>query len=89
MIDINTLFVKLKGVAFMENLYKTLDIQTITEIFKAFLECPNRGGCDNCILNENKIEGCRIGCFKLRDMAMQKVIDMFDNNGDVDGENNR
>lgn len=66
---------------FYKKIYDMLSIEDITKIFQAFLDCPNCGSCDNCILDNHKI-----GCFKLRDLAMQKVIDGF--GGDECGKNN-
>lgn len=67
----------------------SLSFKDIATIFSAHLKCLECGGCDNCILNENKIEGYRIGCLKLRDIAMKKIIDIFGDKGVVDGKNNR
>ena len=52
-------------------IYENLTIEHIADIFNVFLECPDYESCDNCKLNNNKI-----GCFKLRDIAMKKVVDM-------------
>ena len=54
-----------------KNTYDTLSKEEIVKIFHAFLNCPC-GSCDGCILDSYEV-----GCFKLRDMAMQKVVDIF------------
>lgn len=66
-----------------------LSTNDIANIFSIHLNCPledNEEGCDSCILNDARLNGHRIGCFKLRDLAMQKVIDIF-GKGDCNGEN--
>lgn len=63
----------------MRELCEELSLRDVMAIFSAHLNCPDSNGCDNCILNENKIEGHRVGCLKLRDMAMQRIVDMFGN----------
>ena len=63
-----------------QNIYDTLSKAEIVQIFKAYLNCPC-GSCDDCILDNDKV-----GCFKLRDIAMQKVINIF-KFGDNDGDN--
>jgi hypothetical protein len=92
----------MKGVAKMERqrvykeVYDSLNFKDIAIIFKSFLQCPESGGCEKCVLNENKIQGHRIGCLKLRDIAMQKVIDIndamtldsFDKEGCTNGKDN-
>lgn len=55
-----------------KDIYDTLSAEDIVKIFKAYLNCPC-GSCENCILDNDKV-----GCFKLRDIAMQKVINMFE-----------
>ena len=51
-------------------------LKDIMTIFSAHLKCPNREGCEGCVLNEIKFEGRRIGCLKLRDMAMQHTLNI-------------
>lgn len=71
----------MKGVAKMEiqkfykEVYDRLSLKDIMIIFKSFLQCPECGGCENCALNEIKFKGRSIGCLKLRDIAMQVIID--------------
>ena len=55
-----------------KDIYDKLSTEDITNIFKAYLNCPC-GSCENCILDNDGV-----GCFKLRDIAMQKVINMFE-----------
>lgn len=57
------------------DIYKNLTIEHISDIFKIFLGCPNQNGCVDCLLDNNKI-----GCFRLRSIAMQKIIDMNESN---------
>lgn len=67
---------------------KELSSNDIITIFSTFIDCPNNNDecCDNCILNDNWLNGHRIGCLKLRDLAMQRVIEIF-NKGDDNGKN--
>ena len=64
----------------------TFSFKDIAVIFSAHLKCLDCGSCDKCILNDNKIEGHRVGCLKLRDIAMQKIVDIFGSKGVTDGK---
>ena len=48
--------------------YNNLTIDDIIEIFSEHLNCPH----DNC--GQCKLYDDRVGCFRLRDMAMAKAI---------------
>ena len=61
----------------MYNFNKELTFDEISIIFDTFLKCPDFNGCENCILNDCLYNNQKIGCFKLRDLAMQRVIDEF------------
>lgn len=58
------------------DVYNSLSFKDITSIFSAHLKCPD-GDCDKCILNEYKINGHRVGCLRLREIAMQRIVDLF------------
>ena len=51
--------------------YNNLTINEITDIFSAHLTCPD-GDCGKCKLSNEKI-----GCFRLRDMAMRQAISIL------------
>ena len=71
------------GISF--NISNGLLLNSIDIIFSAHLKCLENSNCDKCILNEARVDGHRIGCLKLRDMAMQKVIDAYGNKGNNNG----
>lgn len=64
--------------------YNSLTITDIIEIFSEHLKCPDNG-CEECKLCDEKV-----GCFRLRDMAMKKTINIFNklNEVEADGKNN-
>ena len=71
----------------MNMFHKELSPKDIVIIFSAFLNCPNYDECcDNCVLNDNRFDGYKIGCFRLRDLAMQRAIEIF-SKGDDNGKN--
>lgn len=63
----------------MNDFQKELSPKDIIDIFSAFLNCPDYYDecCDNCILNNSYFNGRQVGCFKLRDLAMQQTIEIF------------
>lgn len=73
-------FSKQRGVN-MYNFSKKLSPKEIAIIFATFLKCPDYDNCENCLLNNCRLDGHRIGCFKLRDLAMRKTIEMFEDRG--------
>jgi hypothetical protein len=67
------------------DIYNGLSMSDVAIIFSIYLKCHEYGTCDNCVLNEHKINGHRVGCLKLRDIAMQKVIDIYGNRENENG----
>lgn len=70
----------------MAEISNNFSLEDIATIFSAHLNCPDRGDCEGCVLNETKIAGRRVGCLKLRDMAMQDIVNAVKevNNGEND-----
>lgn len=62
----------------MYNFHKELSSAEISTIFATFLKCPDYDDCKNCLLNDCRLDGHSIGCFKLRDLAMRKTIEIFE-----------
>lgn len=61
----------------IKELYNDLTLNEIANIFDIFLKCPDNCSCDGCTLNNYSLNNKKIGCFKLRDVAMQKIVDII------------
>lgn len=70
-------------------IFNDMSFQDIATIFSAHLQCPDGVDCDECILNENKVNGYRVSCLRLRDIAMQRIVEAYNNKGNDNGENDR
>lgn len=60
-------------------------LSNVDIIFSAHLKCAECNTCDNCILDNARIDGHPIGCLKLRDLAMQSVVEVYSNKENNDG----